>query len=207
MKLIVGLGNPGDYYSGTRHNVGFMVMSALAKQIGTSFTKKENNSRTAHGTINGTSVILARPQTYMNNSGESVKALMHKYKIEKQDLIVVHDDMDLPLAKLRIRNGGSSGGHKGINSIIARIGSPDFARIKIGIGHPAHEANEVIDYVLEKFSADEKKLLDETIDKTCKAIIDIVDNGIDHAMNEFNSNDNKTKQKNEKDKEEADHSI
>lgn len=197
MKLIVGLGNPGDYYKGTRHNVGFMTLTKLSKNIHASFDKKEGNARTAHGTINGTAVILARPQTFMNNSGEAVKALMQKYKLTKDDIIVIHDDMDLPTAKLRIRYGGSAGGHNGIKSIINKVGSPDFSRIKIGIGHPEHSGNEVIDYVLEDFTKEEKLALDATIDKVCEAISAIVDYGPEYAMNAYNGTSTTKKEEKE----------
>jgi PTH1 family peptidyl-tRNA hydrolase len=192
MKLIVGLGNPGDYYKGSRHNVGFMAVSQLSKKIGASFSKKECNARTAHGTINGTDVVLARPQTYMNNSGESVNALMRKFKVSKEDLIVIHDDMDLPVAKLRIRSGGSAGGHNGIKSIIAKTATQDFTRIKLGIGHPSHQKDEVIDYVLENFTKEEKQELNTSIDKACEAVIDIIENGVEYAMNKYNGSEKKS---------------
>ncbi len=155
MKLIVGLGNPGFLYSRNRHNVGFMCVSHLARINKIPFDKKQGNARTGIGNIAGNRVVLARPQTYMNASGESVSALLRKLNITPSDLIVIHDDLDLPPGKIRLRLGGSSGGHKGIDSIIARIGTQDFYRVRVGIGRPdtgedTAREDAVIAYVLSR---------------------------------------------------------
>ncbi|MBI4188397.1 MAG: aminoacyl-tRNA hydrolase, partial [Chloroflexi bacterium] len=158
MNLIVGLGNPGRSYANNRHNLGFMCLSYFAKKHGLSFDKKQGQARTASGEVAGHKVILARPQTYMNASGEAVSYLVRKYKVSLEDLIVVHDDLDLPVGKIRIRRGGSAAGHKGIKSIIADLGSPDFVRIRVGIGQSGDSRlneNDVIDYVLGGFSEEE----------------------------------------------------
>ena len=136
MKLIVGLGNPGFLYARNRHNIGFMCVSHLARMQDIRFDRKQGHARTGIGNIAGNRVVLARPQTYMNASGESVSALLKRLNVTPSDLIVIHDDLDLPPGKIRLRLGGSSGGHKGIDSIIARIGTRDFYRVRVGIGRP-----------------------------------------------------------------------
>jgi PTH1 family peptidyl-tRNA hydrolase len=192
MKLIIGLGNPGQGYSNNRHNIGFMCLKHFAKEHGIEFDKKQADARTGLGNIEGIDVVLAKPQTYMNLSGKSVNRLMHKYKLKPEDIIVVHDDMDLPLGKVRIRMGGSSGGHNGINSIIAEIGTREFIRIKIGIGRPERDEDnrvydrEIVDYVLSNFSRDEKKQLEPSIEKVSDAILCLLTEGLDAAMNRFN---------------------
>jgi len=192
MKLIIGLGNPGQGYSNNRHNIGFMCLKHFAKEHGIEFDKKQADARTGLGNIEGIDVVLAKPQTYMNLSGKSVTRLMNKYKLTPEDIIVFHDDMDLPLGKVRIRMGGSSGGHNGINSIIAEIGTREFIRIKIGIGRPERDEDnrvydrEIVDYVLSNFSRDEKKQLEPSIEKVSDAILCLLTEGLDAAMNRFN---------------------
>jgi peptidyl-tRNA hydrolase, PTH1 family len=191
MKLIVGLGNPGYLYARHRHNVGFMCVSQLAKQYKIAFDRKQGAARTGIGAISRFQVVLARPQTYMNASGESVGTLMKKLNVAPEDLIVIHDDLDLPVGKIRLRQGGGSGGHKGIESIISRIGTRDFYRIRVGIGRPDNDndtAKEeaVISYVLSDFTDDEKKTLDETIPQVCEAVAFILSRGITEAMNKYN---------------------
>ena len=191
MKLIVGLGNPGYLYARHRHNVGFMCVSQLARQYHISFDRKQGAARTGIGAISRFQVVLARPQTYMNASGESVGTLMKKLNAAPEDLIVIHDDLDLPVGKIRLRQGGGSGGHKGIESIISRIGTRDFNRIRVGIGRPESDSGTakeeaVISYVLSDFSDDEKKILDETIPQVCEAVAFILSRGIAEAMNKYN---------------------
>jgi len=192
MKLIVGLGNPGFLYTRNRHNVGFMCVSHLAKIHKIAFDRKQGHARTGIGNIAGHLVVLARPQTYMNASGESVSALMNKLNVAPADLIVIHDDLDLPVGKIRLRLGGSSGGHKGIDSIIARIGTQDFYRVRVGIGRPETEANDadkesaVIEYVLRDFTRDEKKSVDAVIPLVCEAIAFLLAEGLPAAMNKYN---------------------
>ncbi len=192
MKLIVGLGNPGQGYSNNRHNIGFMCLKHFSKEHKIEFDKKQADARIGRGNIEGVDVVLAKPQTYMNLSGKSVNRLMQKYKLKPEDIIVVYDDMDLPLGKVRIRLGGSSGGHKGINSIIALIGTQEFTRIKVGIGRPEKDEvdkfydRDIVDYVLSNFSRDEKKQLKPSIEKVSNALLTLITEGLEPAMNKFN---------------------
>jgi PTH1 family peptidyl-tRNA hydrolase len=193
MKLIAGLGNPGFLYARNRHNVGFMCISHLARMQGIHFDRKQGHARTGIGNIAGSRVVLARPQTYMNASGESVSALLRKLNLTPADLIVIHDDLDLPTGKIRLRLGGSSGGHKGIDSIIARIGTRDFYRIRVGIGRPdiaevdaTAREQAIIAYVLDDFSSEEKKIIDKAIPRVSEAIVCLLAEGLTAAMNEFN---------------------
>jgi len=193
MKLIVGLGNPGFLYARNRHNVGFMCVSHLARTQGIRYDKKQGHARTGIGNIAGSRVVLARPQTYMNASGESVSALLRNLNIAPSDLTVIHDDLDLPTGKIRLRLGGSSGGHKGIDSIIARIGTRDFYRIRVGIGRPdidegtpAVKEEAVVAYVLTDFSSEEKKIIDEVMPQVSEAIVCLLAEGLTAAMNKYN---------------------
>ena len=193
MKLIVGLGNPGFLYARNRHNVGFMCVSYLARTQGIRYDKKQGHARTGIGNIAGSRVVLARPQTYMNASGESVSALLRNLNIAPSDLTVIHDDLDLPTGKIRLRLGGSSGGHKGIDSIIARIGTRDFHRIRVGIGRPdidegtpAVKEEAVVAYVLTDFSSEEKKIIDEVMPQVSEAIVCLLAEGLTAAMNKYN---------------------
>ncbi len=191
-KLVVGLGNPGTGYSANRHNVGFMAVAHLAKSCGMHFDKKKGDARIAEGTIADTPVVLARPQTFMNASGRSVSALLRAFGLTAEDLIVVHDDLDLPTGRIRIRKGGSSGGHKGIQSIIDSIGSADFSRIRVGIGRPpsaearAEHEKAVVGYVLSDFDRDERLIMDQVIPKVAEAVTCLLAEGIVAAMNTFN---------------------
>jgi PTH1 family peptidyl-tRNA hydrolase len=193
MKLIVGLGNPGRIYAHNRHNIGFICISHLAKTQGIRFDKKQGYARTGSGEIAGNKVMLARPQTYMNASGESVSRLVKRLHITPADLIVSHDDLDLPPGKIRIRLGGNSAGHKGIDSIIDKLGSRDFYRIRVGIGRPslpevfaADKETAVIDYVLSDFTPDEKKIINRVIPEVSQAIICLLTEGLTAAMNKYN---------------------
>jgi PTH1 family peptidyl-tRNA hydrolase len=191
MKLIVGLGNPGFLYSRNRHNVGFICVSHLARMRDIRFDKKQGQARTGIGNIAGNRVVLARPQTYMNASGESVSTLLRKFDLTPADLIVIHDDLDLPPGKIRLRLGGSSGGHKGIDSIIARTGAQDFYRVRVGIGRPdtgedTAKEDAVIAYVLADFTPEEKKIIDTVIPQVGEAIICLLVEGLTAAMNKYN---------------------
>jgi PTH1 family peptidyl-tRNA hydrolase len=192
MKLIVGLGNPGFLYARNRHNIGFMCVSHLAKMRDIRFDRKQGQARTGIGNIAGNRVVLARPQTYMNASGESVSALLRKLNVAPSDLVVIHDDLDLLPGKIRLRLGGSSGGHKGIDSIIARIGTPDFYRVRVGIGRPetddaaAMKEETVIAYVLSDFTPEEKKIIDKTIPRIGEAIVFLLAEGLNATMNKYN---------------------
>lgn len=189
MKLVVGLGNPGNEYASNRHNAGFMCINHFARAHGIRFDRKKAKSRVGTGVVHGVEVVLARPQTYMNRSGEAVKALLSKYKTSVDDLIVVHDELDLPVGRIRIRKGGSSAGNHGIESIIAETGIADFIRVRVGIGHPVDETEaraEVIDHVLGDFSPDEKKVIDGVIPRVTEALDCLIKDGLDAAMNRFN---------------------
>ena len=192
MKLIVGLGNPGFLYARNRHNVGFMCVSHLARAQRIAFDRKQGHARTGIGNIAGHKLVLARPQTFMNASGESVNALMNKLNVGPADLVVIHDDLDLPVGKIRLRLGGSSGGHKGIDSIIARIGTREFYRVRVGIGRPEAEAeaddkeSAVIDYVLKDFTREEKRIIDTVMPQVSEAISFLLAEGLPAAMNKYN---------------------
>lgn len=149
MKLIVGLGNIGKEYDETRHNAGFMTIDHFAEKHGFEFNKQKFDALIADGGVNGEKVILAKPTTYMNESGRSVRQIVDFYKLDPEDVLVVHDDMDLPTGRLRLRQKGSAGGHNGIKSIIAHLGTEKFKRLRIGIDHP--EKQKVVDWVLTRF--------------------------------------------------------
>lgn len=194
MKLIVGLGNPGFLYARNRHNIGFMCVRHLARVRKIRFDRKQGHARTGIGNIAGYRTVLARPQTYMNASGESVSVLMKKLNVKPEDLIVIHDDLDLPPGKIRLRLGGGSGGHKGIDSIISRTGTRDFYRIRVGIGRPdtssitSPDAKEeaVVAYVLSDFTKEEKKIISIVIPRVSEAIACLLAEGLTVAMNKYN---------------------
>ena len=194
MKLVVGLGNPGRGYAGNRHNLGFMCLAHFARTQAVALDKKQGKARTGTGRIGGETVVLARPQTFMNLSGESVSLLMQKFRVDFGDLLVVHDDLDLPLGRIRLRRGGGSGGHKGIESIIACLGSRDFPRLRVGIGRPnetgfGSSEEDVISYVLADFTPEEEKEIDKVIPRVSEAILCFLTDGLAVAMNRFNTRD------------------
>lgn len=184
LKLIVGLGNPGPTYARNRHNIGFQLVDALAHAYAIGLTRRQSHARVGVGQIGGRQTLLAKPQTFMNLSGNAVSGLMHFYKATPADLLVAYDDLDLPLGKVRLRPAGGSGGHKGMKSIIERIGAEDFARLRIGIGRP--NFGETVDYVLENFHADEAAEINRALDRAAQAAVVWVTEGIDAAMNRFN---------------------
>ncbi len=189
MKLIVGLGNPGRTYQNNRHNIGFICINYFAKKHGIDFDKKQGLARTGRGEVAGAEVILAKPQTYMNSSGESVAKLVQAYRLTPADLIVIYDDLDLPLGKLRIRCGGGSAGHKGVQSIIEHLGSAEFIRVRVGIGRPTQEQsgeNGIIDYVLSDFTGEEKKTIAAIVPVVSEALAYLLGEGLVAAMNKFN---------------------
>jgi len=193
MKLIVGLGNPGRGYADNRHNVGFMCLRHFAKTQRITLDKKQGQARIGTGEMAGNKVLLARPQTFMNLSGEAVSRLISKFKINTDDIMVIHDDLDLPLGTIRIRRGGSSGGHKGINSIIAETGKRDFIRIRVGIGRPTmpendarNKENEIVDYVLSDFTPEEKPIITSVIPRVSEALYCLLTEGLTAAMNKYN---------------------
>lgn len=183
--LIVGLGNPGREYRETRHNVGFMVIDRLADQLGLRLTRVHHKALTAAGVIQNQHVILAKPQTYMNLSGESVSGLARFYKVPLNQLMVINDELDLPFGMLRLRPGGGSAGQKGMQSIIDRLGSQDFPRLRIGIGRPAG-SKQGAGYVLKGFSPQERKELEFILERASEAVKTFVIAGLDAAMNQYN---------------------
>jgi PTH1 family peptidyl-tRNA hydrolase len=193
MKLIAGLGNPGRGYANNRHNVGFRCLNYFAKKEGIRFDKKQCQARIGIGEVAGNEVVIARPQTYMNLSGQSVSLLVKKFDIDRNDLVVIHDDLDLPLGKIRIRRGGGSAGHKGVNSIITELGSQDFIRIRVGISRPNTSGDsteiseaDIIAYVLSDFSPEEKQAITQVIPRVSEAILSLLTEGLTVAMNKYN---------------------
>ncbi|RHM60853.1 MULTISPECIES: aminoacyl-tRNA hydrolase [Coprobacillaceae] len=184
MKLIIGLGNPGNQYQGTRHNVGFMVLDQLANKWNVNINQDKFKGLYVKTNYQGEAVILLKPQTYMNLSGESVRQVMDFYKIEREDIIVIYDDLDMPVGKLRLREKGSAGGHNGIKSIISHVGGQDFKRIRVGIERS--KVIPVVDYVLGKFTKEQKPFIDQGIHQAVEAIEDCLEHDFHHAMNQFN---------------------
>ena len=186
MKLIAGLGNPGREYAGTRHNAGFMVIDRLAKSLGVAVGKKMFKALVGQGQVNGEKVVLIKPQTFMNLSGEAVVALLNWHKLSAADLIVIYDDMDLPSGRLRIRPGGSAGGHRGMISIIQTLGEENFTRIRVGIGRPVGQGFETVDYVLSRIRDDQAREMDEALELAAEAARRTVRHGVEQAMNLYN---------------------
>ena len=182
MKLIVGLGNPGRDYVHTRHNVGFDVLDIFARQHKTKILTRQ--CKAVVGSFNnfGEQVVLAKPQTYMNESGASVGELSRKYRVEPANILIIYDDMDLPLGKMRIKPSGSSGGHNGMKSIIQHLHTTEFPRIRIGIGRQG----EAINHVLSRFNRKDREIIDFTLDRAADALDMILEEGIEQAMNVYN---------------------
>lgn len=185
--VIVGLGNPGGKYENTRHNVGFDAIDILSAKYGIKVSKVRHKALTGEGDIKGSRVLLAKPQTFMNLSGESVREIVGWYKIPMRNLILIYDDVDLPLGKIRIRPGGSSGTHNGMKSVIYQLQADDFPRIRIGIDK-APEGWDLADYVLSTFSRDERIIINESILKSAEAAAAIITPGLEAAMNVYNTN-------------------
>ncbi len=186
MFIIAGLGNPGKKYETTRHNVGFCVIDKLAAAYNISVTEEKYKALAGNGYIEGNRVLLLKPQTYMNLSGESVREAVDFYKADPStDLIVILDDIDLPLGQLRIRKSGSAGGHKGLKSIISCLGTQEFARLRVGIG-ARPPLMDLADYVLSHFPAEEWRLMDETFSLAAEAVVCMMEDA-DMAMNRYNA--------------------
>ncbi|HOJ26443.1 MAG TPA: aminoacyl-tRNA hydrolase [Candidatus Saccharicenans sp.] len=185
MWLVVGLGNPGSEYAGTRHNAGFMVVQRLGQRWNLKFERRACSSRLTETRRGRTKIILALPQTFMNQSGLAVQSLLSTYKIKPENLLVIYDDLDLPLGEIRIRPQGSPGSHKGMKSIVEVLGTTLFPRVRLGIG-PRPESVEAADYVLSQFSVDEKPKIKEAVEKACQAVEMIVAGRLAEAMNTFN---------------------
>lgn len=183
MFLIVGLGNPGKEYDGTRHNIGFEAIDSLGRKYSIDLNKSKFKGVCGEGFIEGKKVILLKPTTYMNLSGESIREVINFYKIDNNNIIVIYDDISLEIGKLRIREKGSAGGHNGIKSIIANLSTDVFPRIKIGVGQPK---GDLVSHVLGRFNKEEAQDLKEVIDASIKAVEIIMKNGAKAAMNELN---------------------
>jgi peptidyl-tRNA hydrolase, PTH1 family len=187
VKLIVGLGNPGIRYAWTRHNIGFQVVDQLADTDRILLAIKRFNLLYGRGSIDSQQVLLAKPMTFMNRSGEAVREAAHFFRIETEELIVVHDDMDLPFGKIRFKRRGGDGGHQGVRSIIECMGGGLFARVKIGVGRPPKEMDPA-DYILTSFSRSERLLLKEIIPTVAEALRVLILEGIETAMNRYQKN-------------------
>lgn len=185
MYLVVGLGNPEEEYSNTRHNMGFNVINKIAEQYKIQVNKNKFQGLYENVLIEGKKVILIKPQTYMNLSGNCIQEFAKFYKIEKENIIVIYDDMDIDVGQIKIRKKGSAGGHNGMKSIIQMLGTEEFARIRIGIGRPKHTGDE-INYVIGAIPKEEIPRLEAGVEKAKEAIIEILKKGIDSAMNKFN---------------------
>jgi PTH1 family peptidyl-tRNA hydrolase len=183
-RLIVGLGNPGRKYAGHRHNVGFQCLDHLAEAWGLSFSKRKHKALLAQGHIAGLKAILAKPQTFMNLSGQAVERMARFYKVPPENILVIYDDLDLPVGKIRLRPEGGSGGHKGMKSVIEHLGSNGFPRLRVGIGRPTH--GDPVDYVLSDFAPDEQIAMEQAYERAVSAVELWLTEDIVAAMNRHN---------------------
>lgn len=198
MYCIVGLGNPEKKYENTRHNIGFDVIDAVAEKYSIAVRERGFKALYGKGVIEGQRVILVKPQTYMNLSGESVREVTDYYKIDPEDLIVVSDDIALAAGQIRIRKRGSAGGHNGLKNIILHLGTEDFTRIRMGVGEKPKEW-DLVDYVLGHFPKEERAVVDESIKEAAKALGVLLSEGVDRAMNAYNRKKRQEKQETETD--------
>ena len=185
MYLIIGLGNPEEEYAKTRHNMGFDVINQLAEKYHIKVNKKKFNSLYGTGEVEGEKVILVKPQTYMNLSGNAVRDFLHFYKLSLQDLIVIYDDLDIEPGLMKIRKKGGPGTHNGMKSVVHELQSEDFVRLKIGIGNPLYK-NDLLNYILTPIPDNEYKVLETAIQNATIAITEMITNGVDSAMNKYN---------------------
>lgn len=183
--LVVGLGNPGEKYARNRHNIGFMVIDHLAESSSIRINKSKFKSLYGNGSVNKKKVHLIKPVTYMNKSGEAVKEIQRFYKIPVENIIVIHDEMDLPLGKVKIKTGGGTAGHNGLNSIATHLGSKDFTRIRIGVGKPNNKSSRT-GFLLSDFSSDETGMVTDSISTASEAVLEIINRDVKAAMNKFN---------------------
>lgn len=186
MKLIVGLGNPGRRYRGTRHNVGWDVIDRLARRDGIALNQEDGWAHVGRGSIGGHTVLLAKPQTYVNLSGVAVRDLRRRHRVKVQDVFLIVDDLDLPLGRVRLRASGSSGGHHGLRSVIDALGSDGFPRLRVGVGRPP-EGIDPAEYVLTRFTPEEHQARDAAVDRAAEAIEVALREGLQTAMNRFNA--------------------
>lgn len=185
VRLVVGLGNPGAEYAGTRHNAGFWVLDELARRLGVTVGRRAFLGLTGEALVGGQKVLLLKPQTYMNRSGESVRAALQYHRLEPSQLLVICDDLDMVLGKIRLRPQGSSGGHRGLQSIADHLGTTEYPRLKIGIGRP-ETRDDVVDYVLGSVSGEEREALTQAVARAADAAEAVLADGVDAAMNRFN---------------------
>jgi PTH1 family peptidyl-tRNA hydrolase len=185
LRLVVGLGNPGETYSKTRHNAGFMVVDKVSDAFSIALEKQKFDTRFGIGSINGVKIVLAKPMAYMNRSGPQVQNIAGYFRILCEDMLVVHDDIDLAFGRLKIKEKGGDGGHKGVRSIIDAFGRGDFTRLRVGVGRPDAK-NDAADYVLGKFTLEERKVLSQIITAAKDAIVTILCKGTKEGMNRFN---------------------
>jgi len=183
--VIVGLGNPGKEYEETRHNTGFMVLDALAEKYNIDVKKVKCKALLGQGDINGEKVILVKPQTFMNLSGQAVAEVLNFYKVDKENFVVICDDIDLPVGKLRVKERGSAGTHNGVKSIVSSLGTTEFKRVKVGVGKQ-RQGEDLVNHVLGRFSKEDRVVLDEAIEKAVGAVETVIAKGVAAAMNEFN---------------------
>jgi PTH1 family peptidyl-tRNA hydrolase len=185
--LIVGLGNPGPRYAATRHNVGFMVVDELARRHGMRLAGRQANAHYARGEIAGQKVILAQPQTFMNNSGQAVRALASYYKVPPERVLIIYDEVALPTGTIRIREKGSSAGHNGVKSVIQHMGTENIPRIRVGVDRPSDPRHNQIDWVLGRFTKEEQPLIEDAISRSADAVEYILRTGYERAMNVYNT--------------------
>lgn len=186
MYLIAGLGNPGIRYRNTRHNVGFKVVNLWAKSLGIRLSGRRFESRNTRTTFQTRPVILLRPLTYMNQSGKSIKACVDFFRVREENMLIIHDDIDLPVGKIRIVRGGGAGGHKGVLSIMHHLGARGFPRLKIGVGRPRYSEESIEEYVLSPFYRDEKQIIEEVFKMAVRGCELFITDGIDSTMNRIN---------------------
>ncbi|MFQ5328857.1 MAG: aminoacyl-tRNA hydrolase [Thermodesulfobacteriota bacterium] len=184
MRLIVGLGNPGAQYASTRHNIGFIAVDHIAQAYGIPVGQKGFHSIHGSGRLGECKVMLVKPQTFMNRSGEAVREVAAYFRISPSDIVVIYDDVDLPFGRLRIRPSGGSGGQRGVASIISTLGTDEFPRVRVGIGRP--EGGDVSGYVLSPFNSDERKVLDAVVERVSDAVETLCVSGVIEAMDRFN---------------------
>ncbi len=185
MKAVIGLGNPGPQYEKTRHNVGFRVVAQLAKRWGVAAFRQALGSLIGEAFWRGEAVLLVKPQAYMNCSGEAIGRLCNSYGLRAGDLVVVYDDMDLPLGRIRIRQNGGAGGHRGVQSVIAGLGTKEFSRVRIGIGRPPVGKNPA-DFLLSPFTWAEEEFISLAVERAAEAVETLLSEGLQKAMNQFN---------------------
>lgn len=185
MTLIVGLGNPGKEYRWTRHNMGFLVLDAWARAHSLTFATRKFSAKIGTGAVFRKKVLLAKPMTFMNLSGQSIAPLVRYFKVPPEDLVIVHDDLDLAPGRVKIKSGGGDGGHQGLRSAVECLGTQEFVRVRVGIGRPP-DGLTATEYVLEEFNGEEKGVLKETVERATRAVEIILSEGVVKAMNEFN---------------------